>query len=150
MYNTYRFGRNSMNCTRCNGLGYIGKYAHIMDGRCFHCLGTGKEPENEYATKKEIKKGTKQIIEVNPIDNQTEIQAKQIRDNIDQISITIHGDNRKIRELETLIKNNNISNEAVEVAKNKIEQLKIEVEKNKKEHEKLMQTLTNMGKYYWK
>lgn len=33
-----------MKCTRCNGIGYVEKYAHIMNGRCFRCLGTGIDP----------------------------------------------------------------------------------------------------------
>lgn len=28
-------------CARCDGTGFIESYAHVHNGRCFGCMGTG-------------------------------------------------------------------------------------------------------------
>jgi hypothetical protein len=38
-------------CYKCNGTGYIDGFAHVANGRCFQCMGSGRLPE---AKKKNI------------------------------------------------------------------------------------------------
>ncbi len=37
----YRKGKKMIKCQKCNGLGTIAEYAHIDNGLCFQCKGTG-------------------------------------------------------------------------------------------------------------
>lgn len=30
-----------LNCTRCNGIGYLEEYNHVKNGVCFECGGSG-------------------------------------------------------------------------------------------------------------
>jgi hypothetical protein len=33
-------------CTRCNGKGVIPHFAHVMNGVCFRCWGSGEDPRS--------------------------------------------------------------------------------------------------------
>lgn len=39
---TERLTRPKGQCLKCHGTGYIGIYAHVSQGLCFDCQGTGK------------------------------------------------------------------------------------------------------------
>lgn len=42
------------NCWKCNGTGHLPHYAHIANGACFACGGTGKVKPGEPCSKDEI------------------------------------------------------------------------------------------------
>lgn len=86
-----------MKCTRCNGIKYIEKFAHIMNGRCFHCLGTGEEPETS--------------------NNRHEITAPKISKKNKSESIRL---NRQLKDYQNLINNPRINSEIKEKCRNLI------------------------------
>lgn len=50
----YDVSMTSKTCPKCNGSGYLSVFAHVVEGRCFKCDGTGdlaivKEREAERA-----------------------------------------------------------------------------------------------------